>query len=158
MMMLIAVVVSIVIILALLAIAEHFWPATLFLVLSLGWLWYQAQLSLLWHLWHWYYLAPYFLIGLGWLWFKWDRLIANELSSWLKYHKAETVIEHTPQWSQHSYDLAPHFFYWPLSMVAYVLHDLMFDVWEWISNAVSGAFNRYAEQKVKRFVQRKELK
>lgn len=49
-----------------------------------------------------------------------------------------------PIWSDRTAEFAPSFIFWPLDCVAYVFSDILRDVWEWVSNLVSGLFNKYA--------------
>jgi hypothetical protein len=127
-----------------LAIVEVFWPFTLVAVGLIAWgIWgNEAANQFMWSLLHWQYITPYVLVGLGWLFFKWTRVVDAALKDAKKYPGRE--LNFLPTWSEHSYDLAPHFFYWPMSVVAYVLHDLLFDLWDYISTMVAGVFNRYA--------------
>jgi len=146
---------AIFIVAAALAIAEIFWPFTLAAAGLVAWgIWGdETTQQTLWSLLNWRYITPYVLIGLGWLFFKWTRVVESALKDTMKrvMKRAEptrfNLEAYLPRWQDHSYDLAPHFFYWPLSMVAYVLHDLLFDLWDYLSDAVAGLFNKYAEHR-----------
>ncbi len=97
---------------------------------------------------NWRYIVPYFAAGLIWLFFKWTRIVQEGIVQ-AKLHPSRDPMTFMPTWSSHSYDLSAHFFYWPLSVVSWVLSDLIKDIWDIVSNAVSGVFNSYAKSRFK---------
>jgi hypothetical protein len=124
------------------AVFDTFWPITVGVAagIVLGW-WFgrldDARPVL--HLWM---AVPYVLIGIAWTFFKWTRLVDDAF---------ENRPSHgPPQWRQHSYDFAAYFFYWPLDVAAYVLTDLLRDVWSAVAAMIAQSFDRYARWRFER--------
>jgi hypothetical protein len=123
-------------VLVVLASFDVFWPLGLLLASAVAAGWWMGHSDWLLALWRPWYLAAYVPIGFAWVFFKWTRLIEKALRD-----KASRV----PRWSDHWDEFVSHFFYWPVSVVAYVFCDFLQEVWRWLSRMVTRSFDRYAE-------------
>lgn len=93
------------------------------------------------------YIAPYLLIGLAWMFFRWTLYVENTLTENARYQHAK---EGPPEWnSHHSEGFSAYFFWWPIDVVAYLLTDVLGDLWNLVSKLVAKPFNRYAEWRFK---------
>lgn len=124
-----------------LAIFDVFWPFTVVLALGMALGWWFGRLGAL-HVLQAWMILPYVAVGFAWTFFKWTRFVED---AYRTDRKAGP-----PKWSHHSYDFAAYFFYWPIDVVAYVLSDLLEDVWRWVSAMVARTFDRYAQWRFSR--------
>jgi hypothetical protein len=115
---------------------EVFWPLTVVLAATVSGLWWVGQGDTLSTLLQPWYLAAYFPIGFAWVFFKWTRLVEASVRSRSK---------EPPEWSRHWEDFIAHFFYWPVSMLAYLLSDVLREAWRLVSRMVAQSFDRYAQ-------------
>ena len=135
----------------LLAVFDVFWPFTVSVAIAAIVVWWWAM---------WPNIAPYiqpvtvaayFGIACLWVFFKWTRLVERK---WREHKQASGNAEkhrpEPPKWSEHSYDFAAYFFYWPIDMAAYILSDMVQEAWRFVSGMVAGSFNRYAQWRFSR--------
>jgi hypothetical protein len=139
---------AIVIVAVAFALADLFWPITVSVAFGVALAWWFGRLVYL-HAWLRPWMFPaYVFVGFAWVFFKWTRIVEASLreDKRIRYEHCRTG---PPKWSQHSYDFAAYFFYWPLDVVAYMLSDFLVSLWRGISAMVSGSFDRYAEWRFK---------
>ncbi len=55
-----------------------------------------------------------------------------------------------PLWTDHKRDYAAYFTYWPLDLVAYVLGDLIKDIWIWVANRLQKYLDAFARSQMSR--------
>lgn len=133
------------------AIAEVFWPLTLLLVVGVAATWFFTSFSFasLAFLLHPLYIGLYIVLGIFWVFFRWTKLVEKKLKQRKKdkarHPDAPSRWEDVPKWSDHQWGFLAYFFYWPIDMVAYVLSDLLRDIWNIVSRLVGQVFDRYAE-------------
>lgn len=129
------------------ALFDVFWPLSIALVAGIALGWWFGKLddnALLPHLRFWM-IAPYAGIGFVWTFFKWTRFVD---AAYRENRRAGP-----PQWRLHSYAFSAYFFWWPIDVVAYILSDLLEDVWQRISAMVAQSFDRYARWRFKGYEQ-----
>lgn len=119
-----------------LAAFEVFWPTSLVLACIAGVAWWRVGLSSFVALWRPELIAAYLIIGVLWVFFKWTRLVEDAV------RERDARV---PRWSEHSYDFAAYFFYWPLDAIAYMLSDFLQEAWRVMARIVTRSFDRYAE-------------
>jgi hypothetical protein len=138
-------------VLLIVAAFDVYWPLTVALVASIAATWWFGIAVIPW-LWNNpLYIAGYLIAALIWIFFKWTRLVEKEF----RYHKSlgdsqRANNHHAPKWSDHSYDYLAYFFFWPFDLVAYILSDVLRDLWNLVSRMVSRSFDRYAEWRFSR--------
>lgn len=139
-----AVAAAVLLLLIFLAALDVYWPITVVLVVGiaagfffLGWPVLQWVTANPWMI------VAYLAIGIPWIFFRWTRYIEERFKA-AKAHK-DTGRHHIPTWSEHKWEYAPYYFYWPVDMAAYLLSDVLRDVWDAVSAMVTRSFDRYAE-------------
>lgn len=55
-----------------------------------------------------------------------------------------------PMWTNHKKDYAAYFTYWPFDFVAYVLGDLIKDIWNWVANRLQSFLDAFARNQMSR--------
>lgn len=121
---------------------DVFWPFTVALALLAVGAWWREGLDIFWLLWRPEIIGAYIVIGLVWVFFKWARLVETTLNRQREYR--HDILE-PPQWADHSYSFAAYFFYWPADVIAYILSDLVREVWNFVASVIGGSFDRYAK-------------
>jgi hypothetical protein len=125
-----------------LAVFDVFWPFTVALLLVGGLVWWFEHFDTVIAWLRPEFIAAYVVIGFVWVFFKWTRVVEEAWRSAKAYGSKEPK---PPKWSEHSYDFAAYFFYWPLDLIAYLLSDFIQEAWRHISAMVARSFDRYAE-------------
>jgi hypothetical protein len=131
-------------------LADVFWPLSIVMVIGLisavsvlGW-------SVLWVLWHPIYIGLYVVVAFCWLFFRWTQYVDAKYRKAVEYKKAHpNYCIAIPNWSNEWDDFIHCWFFWPMDMMAYVLKDLLADLWKFIGRMVSESFNKYAKWRFK---------
>lgn len=101
--------------------------------------------------------AAYLPVGVGWSVFRWWRLLQSAASS-LKKEKAtwkssgwyktwdEYVTSQLPRASSSKDRIIYWITYWPFSVAAYLLIDLLRDVGEWVYAKISGMYTAMVDK------------
>lgn len=118
------------------AVFDVFWPLTVALVIGLAVGWWLGHADVLWSLLRWEFAVAYVAIGFAWVFFKWTRLVEA------RFREQD---QRPPKWADHWDDFAAYFFYWPFDVAAYVMSDLVRELWKFTARMVSRSFDRYAE-------------
>lgn len=128
------------------ATAEVFWPIGILAVFALIGAWWFSHLAMLLAFLNPFWIAAYFVIGIAWVFFKWTRAVESKLREFKRFRKTYPDYKcDPPRWTEYWDDFTGHFFWWPFSMAAYVLKDVLINVWEWLSRLITKSFDRYAE-------------
>ena len=104
-------------------------------------------------------LAAYLPIGVGWSLFRWCRLlqkeaarVAGEKATWKPlgaYSKWEEYVRRSlPSASENKERIICWVTYWPFSVAAYLLLDLLYDIGDWIYTKLSGLYQSMVERVV----------
>ncbi len=132
------------------AALDVYWPigAAIFLAGAIGVFFFSFPI------WAWILANPllifaYFAIGLPWLFFRWTRFVEVQFKA-AKKNIAERDWDASrwerlvPKWSDHKWQFAPYYCYWPVDIIVYLLTDILNDIWKLVSRMVSEAFDRYS--------------
>lgn len=78
-----------------------------------------------------------------------DQYLRDSRSSYGRTEDLGTATE-PPLWSSHKKDYAAYFTYWPFDLVAYVLGDLIKDIWNWVANRLQRYLDAFARNQMSR--------
>lgn len=82
------------------------------------------------------FLAVYVGLGVAWAFFKWTKLII---------FRAKNNYDQ-PRVERHKAVLTLWIAYWPLSIVGYIIVDLLHDFWEGVLSSIKSTFNGWSDK------------
>lgn len=103
-----------------------------------------------------FWALAYFPIGIAWSFFRWWRVLNTRAADLMRNKDtwtpaygetswADHVKKYMPKASNHKSSISCWITYWPFSVAAYLLVDILCDIGNWIYNLISGLYQRLAD-------------